>query len=75
MNLLAIARAARTAQLRRIESAVHEAWLLHFADSEPRLIYFAPPVTHSEALDWYPAAVAAKALHWYTRPDLARPLN
>ena len=41
---------------------MREAWLLHYADTETRLVYFAPPVTQTDALDWYPEAIAAKAL-------------
>jgi hypothetical protein len=35
-------------------------WLIHFTDRDSEVTTFSPEVTHAEALDCYPDAVAAE---------------
>lgn len=46
------------AELHTAAPATH--WLLHFVDSDPMEVWFAPAVTHAEVLAQYSGAVAAE---------------
>jgi hypothetical protein len=51
------------------DMAVFWCWLLHFTDRDPLTVTFSPAVSHAEALEQYPDAVAAEPVSDHSAAD------
>ena len=59
---IATVAVANPTEAKTAEAVTSWAWLMHFADREPLVVYCNPDATHAEILERYPDALAAEPI-------------